>query len=125
MPCLIQKMADGSVVRQWELREKPMVFGRGQDVENNIDDPEMSRRHFIIEYRNRAYFVKDLETTNGTLVNRRKITEAELKPGDHIQAGQTSFVFEKGLGTVMGELAKEQKGYRTQLREISKESKPR
>jgi pSer/pThr/pTyr-binding forkhead associated (FHA) protein len=123
MPCLIQKMPDGSLVRQWELREKPMVFGRGQDVENNVDDREMSRRHFIIEYRNHAYFIKDLGTTNGTSVNDRKITETELNPGDRIRAGQTIFVFDKGLGTIIGELAKEKKGFRTQLREVSKEAK--
>ena len=83
----------------------------------------MSRRHFLIEYKNNAYFVRDLETTNGTWLNAHRILEAELKPGDRLTAGQTHFVFEKGLGTIIGELAQEHKGFRTQLKEISKEAK--
>ena len=123
MPCLIQKQSDGTVVQQWELRDRSMVFGRGQEVENKIDDKEMSRRHFQIEHKNGAYLIRDLETTNGTWVNNRRIVEAELKPGDRVIAGKTSFVFEKGLGTIIGELVKDQKGFRTQMKEISREAK--
>lgn len=120
MPYLIQKKTDGTIVHQWELHDKALVFGRGQEVENRIDDKEMSRRHFAIEPRNAGFVVRDLDTTNGTWVNSKRVMERELKPGDRILAGQTTFVFEKGLGTIIGELAKEQKGYSTQLGEISK-----
>ena len=125
MPYITQKRPDGSLVRQWQLGEQTMVFGRGADADVKIDDVEMSKRHFAIEPRNESFHVRDLNSANGTWVNKRVITEAELAPGDQIRAGQTIFVFEKGVGTVIGELAQEKKGYETVLKEISKKASAR
>ena len=122
MPYLIQKNSDGTVVQQWELKDKPMVFGRGQEADIKVDDREMSRRHFLIEHSQGHYVIRDLDSSNGTWVNVNRIAEGELRPGDRIRAGQTTFVFEKGLGTIIGELAKDQKGFRTQMKEISNEA---
>ncbi|HUK81197.1 MAG TPA: FHA domain-containing protein [Verrucomicrobiae bacterium] len=121
MPYLIQKKADGTMVQQWQLGDQALVFGRGKDVDVKIDDPEMSKRHFQIEYKDGRYLIRDLNSVNGTWVDKRLITEAELTPGNRIRAGQTHFVFEKGLGTVIGEMAKEHKGYETVMREITKD----
>jgi len=46
-----------------------------------------------------------------------------LKPGAKIHAGQSAFVFEEGMSTIMGQLEKDPKGYGTQLRELSKQAK--
>ena len=120
MPYLIQKKSDGSLVQQWQLQDIPLVFGRGKDVDVKIEDPEMSKRHFLIEHKNGSYFIRDLKSSNGTWINKRPVAEVELKPGEEIRAGQTVFVFEKGLRTVIADMAQEGKGHKTVLREMTK-----
>lgn len=124
MPYLIQKQADGSAVKQWDLRDKPLTVGRGDQAHARIHDTEMSRQHFVISPKGGGYVIQDQGSQNGTLVNGRRVTEATLQPNDSIRAGQTLFVFVEGLGTVIGKLQKEPKGYGTHLREISKKAKP-
>ena len=124
MPYLVQKQADGSTVKQWDLRDKPLTVGRGEQAHARIDDHEMSRQHFVISPQGGGYVIQDQNSQNGTLVNGRRVTETTLKPNDSIRAGQTQFVFVEGLATVIGKLQDEPKGYRTHIREISKEGKP-
>ena len=124
MPYLIQKQADGSTVKQWDLRDKPLTVGRGDKVDAQIEDKEMSRQHFVISPKSGGYVIQDQNSQNGTLVNGRRISEATLKPNDKIHAGQSLFVFVEGLATVIDQLQHEPKGYRTHIREISEKGKP-
>jgi len=68
------------------------LFGRkGADID--LDDPAVSRRHFQVEVAGRDVFVRDLDSSNGTFVNGRRVHYAELVDGDEIRAGQTFLVF--------------------------------
>ena len=126
MPHLIQKKADGSVDKQWEVRDTPLTVGRGENADAQIDDQEISREHFVIIPQSMAHKIRDLGSRNGTWLNGEKITEHELKSNDLIRAGQTTFFFViekgKGLKTVIGELEEESeksgKGYSTMRREL-------
>jgi pSer/pThr/pTyr-binding forkhead associated (FHA) protein len=124
MPYLIQKKTDGSTVKQWDLSDKPLTVGRGDQAHARIDDTEMSRQHFVISPKSGGYVLQDQNSQNGTLVNGKRVSETTLKPNDTIRAGQTSFVFVEGLATVIGKLQDEPKGYRTHIREMSKKAKP-
>jgi hypothetical protein len=55
-------------------------------------DSTMSGMHFAIECGNDKCRVRDLKSTNGTLVNGFRITEMEIGDGDQIMAGQTCFL---------------------------------
>jgi predicted component of type VI protein secretion system len=127
MPYLVCKKIDGSAIERWEVKEQPLIFGRGEQSDVRLKDERASRQHFVISCKSGAYFVQDLKSTNGTWVNGARITDAELKPNDRIRAGQTVFVFElgqsQGLSTVIGELQKQGKGYETLLGEISQQAK--
>ena len=127
MPYLVRKKFDGSAADRWEITDKALTFGRGDTADVLIKDERMSREHFVFTPRDGKYFVRDLNSTNGTYVNNEQITEWELKPNDRIRGGQTVLVFElerpKGVATVIGEMAAGGKGYKTLLGEISKEAK--
>jgi len=58
----------------------------GRDVENDIplDLSGLSRRHCMFFRKGNVAFVKDLDSTNGTFVNGKRITEAQLKDGDRV-----------------------------------------
>ena len=127
MPYLVRKKFDGSAADRWEITDKALTFGRGDDADVLIKDDRMSRQHFAVTPRDGKYFVRDLSSTNGTYVNNERVTEWELKPNDRIRGGQTVLVFElekpKGVATVIGEMAAGGKGYKTLLGEISEEAK--
>lgn len=60
-----------------------------------IDDNMVSKIHAIIDVTDRCITIKDLNTTNGTLVNGKRIasnTEIEVKANDTLQFGNSEFV---------------------------------
>jgi pSer/pThr/pTyr-binding forkhead associated (FHA) protein len=52
-------------------------------------DPYLSSRHFLLECNSRECLVRDLNSTNGTWLNSRRIQESPLLDGDVIVAGTT------------------------------------
>jgi FHA domain len=70
-------------------------LGRAADVDIRLDDRYASGVHARVFNRSGAYFVEDLNSTNGTLLNSRDLHgEAELTPGDVIRIGDTELRFE-------------------------------
>jgi pSer/pThr/pTyr-binding forkhead associated (FHA) protein len=67
-----------------------LVGREGADIV--LDDEKVSRRHAEIGlYGPGAYVLRDLASTNGTLLNGRRVSEkAKLKPGDLIRLGDTT-----------------------------------
>jgi DNA-binding CsgD family transcriptional regulator len=83
------------------LRRGANLMGRHPSCTILLRDLTVSRRHAEFVAAKETLVIRDLNSRNGTLVNRQAIREAELAPGDEIQVG--SFVFEvwtKGLGLV-------------------------
>lgn len=116
--------------QRWELGETVVVAGRGADCAIKLTDQRASRRHFQVYPRAGAHFIADLDSANGTQLNGKAlVSEVQLMPGDRIRVGQTVLVYElhkgKGLGTIISELEQESresgKGFRTMMREISKD----
>lgn len=65
----------------------PVTIGRAPECEFQIVDRSVSRQHARIWREPSGYRVKDLDSTNKTLLNDQPIIEAELKDGDHISIG--------------------------------------
>lgn len=69
-----------------------ITIGRKQDNLIILDDPYVSAHHINIFHRNGEIFVEDLDSTNGTLVNDRRISgTALINSGDEIKVGSTVF----------------------------------
>jgi pSer/pThr/pTyr-binding forkhead associated (FHA) protein len=125
MPYIIRRKIDGTIIDQWELQEKPIIFGRGEQTDVRLPDERMSRQHFVVRARDNKYFVQDLKSTNGTYLNNDRITESELNPNDRIRAGQSVFIYvlelPQSVATIMGEVEKEGKGLHTYIGELSQQ----
>jgi len=72
-----------------------VVLGRGTDADIQINDPGVSRRHAEIRLMPEGpggirVVLVDLGSTNGTLVNGRRTTEAELMDGSTVRIGNTT-----------------------------------
>ena len=78
---------DGERMVKAEIHEK-LVVGRSASCDISLMDKLMSRQHFMIEKDSGSFYISDMNTTNGTLVNGVKIiSRCKLKNGDVIQAG--------------------------------------
>jgi hypothetical protein len=64
-----------------------------------LEDPFASSRHAILTFRGRGWYVEDLSSTNGTLVNGVTVAGGiSLGFGDEIQIGEIRMRLERGLG---------------------------
>lgn len=77
------------------ILDKTVIIGRLPENDITIEDGTASRQHTQIELRNEEFIVTDLNSQNGTFVNRSKIKEAVLKHGDTITIGDSEFRFEQ------------------------------
>jgi pSer/pThr/pTyr-binding forkhead associated (FHA) protein len=71
------------------------VIGRSSACDLPLDDASASRRHAELRRRGANTVLVDLDSTNGTLVNGRRVREAPLRTGDRITIGTTTIVFER------------------------------
>jgi pSer/pThr/pTyr-binding forkhead associated (FHA) protein len=65
------------------LRTK-LVFGRQSHCDVTLPFPSVSSRHCELELKDGYWFVRDLESTNGTRVQEKRCTSDWLMPGDEI-----------------------------------------
>jgi pSer/pThr/pTyr-binding forkhead associated (FHA) protein len=72
--------------------DREMSFGRaGCDV--TLDEPEVSRRHFVLRPKGADVQVEDLGSSNGTFVNGHRITETvSVQDEDVIRVGTSELV---------------------------------
>lgn len=71
-----------------------IVVGRALTCDLVIDDREMSRQHFCISRRIDGFYIEDLGSTNGTLLNDAAVSSKQkLQDGDVIKVGQFAAVF--------------------------------
>jgi anti-anti-sigma factor len=87
----VLELPDGS---ECPISPHGSTIGRRADSEVMIDDPSVSRRHAQIFCRGEAFYLTDLGSSNGTLLNGRRVTEeASLSDGDVLQFGDTILTF--------------------------------
>ena len=67
-----------------------LTIGRAEKCHIVVDDTYVSQVHARFYANGDSYFVEDLGSTNGTYLNRRRITSpAELSRGDRVKIGKT------------------------------------
>ncbi|MEL6543491.1 MAG: FHA domain-containing protein [Myxococcota bacterium] len=76
------------------LEGQRLIFGRSTRADVSLDDPRLSRQHFMIEVDNNDVELTDLGSRNGTLVNKERIEKVLLQAGDTIIAGSTHLLVE-------------------------------
>jgi hypothetical protein len=68
--------------------------GRHPESDIFLDDITVSRRHVeIMPKDGGAYVLRDVGSLNGTYVNRERIDEVQLAPGDEVQIGKFKLVY--------------------------------
>jgi len=83
----------------YDLRSEETLIGRNPTTDITLLDEGISREHAIVLFDGDAgsFSVEDLQSTNGTKVNGKRVRSATLNDGDEIQIGRTRFQFRIGL----------------------------
>lgn len=122
-------------LEELELVEPSFTIGRSQDADLVLDDEKASRMHCVVRREGDTFFLKDLQSKNGTFVNGDPVADMQLSHGDRIKVGSTilNCVEERATGTntaihEVEEKMAQGKGYGTILKEIVgdvEDNKPR
>jgi hypothetical protein len=76
-----------------------VTIGRAAEADIRIDDRFASGIHCRVHSRGNAYYVEDMESTNGTYLNGGDLRgESELHDMDQIRIGDTELRFELDVG---------------------------
>ncbi len=65
-----------------------LVIGRGRGADVVLAEATISRAHAAIGFDEGAFFVQDLGSTNGTMVNGARAERQALKNGDEVRMGR-------------------------------------
>ena len=71
------------------------ILSIGRDPSNDLVLPDamVSRRHALIECRGSQFYLRDCNSSNGSLVNGDRVTERSLRDGDLVAIGSARLLF--------------------------------
>lgn len=78
--------------RDAAMKRARLLIGRREGCDVRIPIASVSREHCEVRIEDGRVYVKDLGSSNGTYVNRQRVQEVQLSPGDLIAVGPAVFV---------------------------------
>lgn len=92
MPKFLLKF-NAAIIKEIAMDKEQITVGRRPDNDLVIDNPAVSGHHCRIYSQAGSFFVEDLNSTNGTFVNEKKIIRAGLRHNDVIGIVKHALVF--------------------------------
>ena len=81
--------------REYDIKKDEFSFGRNSINDISLNNDYISRNHCKIFFKNNKYYIKDLNSQNGTFLNGILLkTAAELKENDIIKLSENGPSFE-------------------------------
>lgn len=87
MAALELHVAVGGEDKVFPLVETEVRLGRGAENDIVLPDSSVSRQHAVLRFEDDSWFVYDLDSTNGVIVNRVKVLRERVVAGDLLQFG--------------------------------------
>ncbi|MFO7603900.1 MAG: FHA domain-containing protein [Gammaproteobacteria bacterium] len=91
MPKLVL-MHDGAVIREYPLNKERITVGRRPNNDIQLDDQTVSGTHAIFLVLHHVY-VEDQNSTNGVLLNGKRVGKRQLEHGDMVRIGRHELKF--------------------------------
>jgi chromosome segregation ATPase len=101
-------------------------LGRDDDNAICLDGEFISRHHAVLVRDNGEYYLRDLNSSNGTLLNGLRAQDATLRHGDHIRIGEVEMRYETDpRSDELADLLRQLSVAQRQLAETQKQSAER
>ncbi len=92
-PALVVRSGGGMAGQSFQPDEGSTLIGRSPECHVFLDDVTVSRRHAELLRDGDMFTIRDLESLNGTYVNRRRIESTVLEDDDEVQIGKYRLTF--------------------------------
>lgn len=92
MPKLLLKF-NAAVIKEILFDKPTLTLGRKADNDIVIDNPAVSGHHCKLCVQGGTYFVEDLDSTNGTYVNEKRVKKSGLHHNDVVGVAKHALVF--------------------------------
>ena len=92
-------MFNKQVLKEYPIMKESITIGRNKDNVISIDNLAVSGYHARIDKAGADFILTDLQSTNGTFINDKKVTSHKLSHGDNVIIGKHVLLFvatEKG-----------------------------
>ncbi len=83
--------------KRHEVAKRRVVIGRSKDADVQVTDPNVSRRHAELRQEGTAYWLFDLDSTNGVEVRGKRVKRLKLEDGTRFTIGSTEIAFSREL----------------------------
>jgi len=84
------KVVAGTDTGQLTYLESPItLIGREEECHITLDDARVSNRHAMVYFASGEFRVRDLNSTNGSLLNGSPLSECVFTDGDDLRVGKT------------------------------------
>ena len=84
------KVVAGTDTGQLTYLESPItLIGREEECHITLDDARVSNRHAMVYFASGEFRVRDLNSTNGSLLNGSPLSECAFTDGDDLRVGKT------------------------------------
>lgn len=93
--CLVVIVGE-EIGKRITLDNRNLIIGRSSSADLQLDVDSVSRNHALVARSNFGWMLRDLGSTNGTLVNDQPIKEHPLADGDQIRIGRALLKFLTG-----------------------------
>jgi len=84
---------DGDFIEEHVVNKKRLHIGRHSDNDIRIKSDKVSRQHAIVIYHENEFFIRDMNSKNGTYVQNKRIDMQQLHDGSIIEIGDYHLVF--------------------------------
>lgn len=91
LPMFVLRGVSGGAFGRSHALAGPLTVGRSPECGIHIDAPGLSRLHARLVPTDKGVLVEDLESTNGTYINERRVRRQLLRIGDEIRFDQVRF----------------------------------
>jgi pSer/pThr/pTyr-binding forkhead associated (FHA) protein len=79
--------------RDFRLVDGKNVMGTAADCDVVLTDPYLSSKHAVIRHENGVFTLVDLDSTNGTYLNERRVSKEDLIDNDKVRLGRSEMKF--------------------------------
>ena len=76
----------------WTGTRDELLVGRHDACDVMVGHPSVSRKHARLSFRDGHWVLRDLDSTNGTRVNGKRVIRCRLEPGDRLSLGSADLL---------------------------------
>jgi len=84
---------DGDFIEEHVVNKKRLHIGRHSDNDIRVKSDKVSRQHAILIYHENEFFIRDMNSKNGTYVDKKRIDMQQIVDGSIIDIGEYHLIF--------------------------------